>query len=207
MFPGQSWVMTLFPVPSRFAGLLLAAVGLVFAVPSVKSAETPKLTPEQERSLDNVRKGFGKAKKLQAEVERQLLLVPEANRVGTAHALAEFTAAKWPDDAPESLGRLVQLLPAHAVTLMSAAIKAAPKAARPLAAAAMSAAPASTVVLASAAVQINPSESHGIFEAASWRVPKELKPQLEQLKASLPTIAPANPAKKVVPLERPPSFQ
>jgi len=199
--------MHIFPLPARSAGLLLAAVCLIIAAPISESAESSKLTPEQERALDGARKGFGKAKKLQAEVERQLMLVPEANRVGVALALAEFTAAKWPDDAPDSLGRLVQLLPAHAVSLMSAAIKAAPKAARPLAAAAMSAAPASTVVLASAAVQINPSESHGILEAASWRVPKELKPQLEQLKASLPTIAPANPAKKVVPLERPPSRQ
>jgi hypothetical protein len=193
MFPGQSWVMTLFPVPSRFAGLLLAAVGLVFAVPSVKSAETPKLTPEQERSLDNVRKGFGKAKKLQAEVERQLLLVPEANRVGTAHALAEFTAAKWPDDAPESLGRLVQLLPAHAVTLMSAAIKAAPKAARPLASAAMEAVPSQTVTLAGAAVQVVPAQTPGILDAASWRVPKELKSKLDELRAALPVAAEAPP--------------
>lgn len=182
----------------RRAGLLLAAC-LAFAPLAPPAAEAFKLSPDQERALDAARKGFGKAKKLQAEVERQFSLAPETNRVAVALALAAFTAAKWPDDAPDSLGRLVQLLPAHAVPLMSAALRAAPKAARPLASAAMSASPANTVALAGAAVQIAPAERAGIFEAAAWRVPNELKPQLEQLKASLPPGSTEAPLKARLP--------
>lgn len=193
----------------RFSGRagLLLAVCLTFTPLALAAAEALKLSPEQARALETARKGFGKAKKLQAEVERQFVLAAETNRVAVALALAEFTAAKWPDDAPDSLGRLVQLLPAHAVPLLSAALKAAPKAARPLAAAAMSASPKSAVALAGAAVQIVPAESQGILEAASWRVPKELKPELEQLKASLPPTTTAEPVLKARPLERPSSFQ
>ena len=188
-----------FSPPPRRAGLLLLAACLACVPLALPAAEAFKLAPEQERALDAARKGFGKAKKLQAEVERQFALAPETNRVAVALALAEFTAAKWPDDAPDSLGRLVQLLPAQAVPLLTAALKAAPKAARPLVSAAMSASPASTVALVGAAVQIAPAERAGIFEAASWRVPKELKPQLEQLKASLPPGATEPPLKARLP--------
>ena len=190
----------------RPAGCLLA-IYLCLALPGLRAAEPFLLSPEQERALEGTRKGFGKAKKLLAEVEKQFALAPETNRVALALALAGYTAAKWPEDAPDSLGRLVQLLPAQAVPLMTTALKVAPKAARPLAAAAMSASPASTVTLAGAAAQIVPTEMHGIMEAASWRVPKELKPQLDQLKASLPQVSSTNPALQVRPLERPAALQ
>lgn len=171
---------------------------LAVASLSLRAADQFKLTSEQIAALESTRKGFGKAKKLQAELEKQLGQSAETNRVQLALRLATFVAEKWPDEAADAVGKLVQLLPAHAVPLVHAALKVAPKQARPIASAAMTASPANAVLIASTAIQIVPAEGHAILEAASWRVPKESKPQLEQLKAGLPAEVvkpPANPVK------------
>lgn len=149
------------------------------------AAEEFKLTPEQMQALEGTRKGFGKGKKLQAEIEKLMGQAAETNRAQLALKLAAVVAEKWPDEAADAIGKLVQLLPAQAVPLVQAALRIAPKQARPIAAAAMTASPANCVLVASAAIQIVPAEGNGILEAAMWRVPKELKPQLDQLKASM----------------------
>ncbi len=162
------------------------------------AAEEFKLTPEQMQSLEATRKGFGKGKKLQVEIEKLMGKAAETNRVQLALKLATVVAEKWPDDAADAIGKLVQLLPGQAVPLVQAALKIAPKQARPVAAAAMTASPANTILIASAAIQSVPAEGNGILEAAAWRVPKELKPQLEQLKASMGSaVTPIPPPVKV----------
>lgn len=168
---------------------------LAIAASDLRAADDLKLTPGQTQALEATRKGFGKGKKLQAEVEKLLAQTAGTNRVALAVTLAAYTAEQWPAEAPDALGKLVQLLPAHAVPILTAALKAAPKEARPLASAAMSASPTNTVRLASVAVQLVPAEGNAILEAASWRVPKELKPQLEQLRATLPAAVVQPPAK------------
>lgn len=177
---------------------------LLLLVPVLNAAEDAKLTPEQVQALEGTRKGFGKGKKLQAEVERLLAQTSETNRVALAVKLAAFTAEKWPEEAPDALGKLVQLLPTHAVPILTVALKAAPKEARPLASAAMSASPTNSVRLASVAVQLVPAQGHAILEAASWRAPKELKPQLEELRATLPAsvVPPPKPLKAENPVAR-----
>ncbi len=180
-----------------------ATLALLLATPvSPRAAGDFMLTPGQTQALEATRKGFGKGKKLQAEMEKLLGQTAETDRVQLALRLAAFTAEKWPAEAPDALGKLVQLLPAHAVPLLHAALKVAPKEARPLASAAMSASPTNTVRLAGAAIQIVPMEVNAILEAASWRVPKELKTQFEQLKASLPSAVVAPPL-KLKPVENP----
>jgi hypothetical protein len=173
------------------------ALLLVAASFSLRAADEFKLTPEQLQALEGTRKGFGKGKKLQAEIEKLLGQAAETNRVQLALKLATVVAEKWPTEAADAIGKLVQLLPTQAVPLVHAALKAAPKQARPIAAAAMSASPASSVLIASAAIQIVPAEGSAILEAAAWRVPKELKPELEQLKATLPAAIVKPPAKPV----------
>jgi|GEM_PF-1841377 len=175
----------------RLAGLLVAISFFL------QAAEEFKLTPEQTAALEATRKGFGKGKKLQAEIAKLLDRAAETNRVQLAVKLAAVVAEKWPNEAADAVGKLVQLLPAHAVPLVHAALKVAPRQARSIAAAAMTASPANTVLIASAAIQIVPAEGNGILETASWRVPKELKPQLEQLRASLPSEVVKPPAKPV----------
>lgn len=171
---------------------------LLVVVPfTLRAAEGFKLTPEQTAALEGTRKGFGKGKKLQAELEKMLGQAAETNRVQLALKLAAVVAEQWPDEAAEAVGKLVQLLPAQAVPLVHAALKVAPKQARPIASAAMTASPTNAVLITSAAIQIVPAEGNAILEAASWRVPKELKPQLEQLKASLPAEVVKPPAKPV----------
>lgn len=124
---------------------------------------------------------------LDAELEARLARATEAERMKLALAHLENLAKTRADALPGATGRLIQLLPADAVGLFSAAAKAAPsRQVATIARAAMTASPADTVRLTSAAIQMAPNEAAAILEAASWRVPKELKPQLEQLKASLP---------------------
>ena len=176
--------------------ILLAAAPL-----ALRAADDFKLTPEQLQSLESTRKGFGKGKKLQAEIEKMLGQTAETNRVQLALKLAATVAEKWPTEAPDAIGKLVQLLPAQSVQLVSVTLKVAPKQALEVSRAAMTASPANSILIASAAIQLVPAEGHAILEAASWRVPKELKPQLEQLRASLPAvIAPPN---KPVRIENP----
>lgn len=191
-------------LPRHLTGLTLRRVGiaalalLLLATPiSLRAAEAFNLTPEQSLALEGTRKGFGKGKKLQVEIEKMLRQSSETNRVQLALKLASVISEKWPDEAPDAMGKLVQLLPAQAVPLVHAALKVAPKQARPIASAAMTASPINTVIIASAAIQLVPAEGHAILEAASWRVPKELKPQLEQLKSSLPAEVVKPPAKPV----------
>ncbi len=170
---------------------------LVAAPASLRAAEEFRLTPEQTAALEATRKGFGKGRKLQVEIEKMLGQTTETNRVQLALRLATVVAEKWPDEAGDGVGKLVQLLPGQAVPLVSAALKIAPKQARPIASAAMTASPTNSILIASAAIQIVPAEGSAILEAASWRVPKELKPQLEQLRASLPPEVVKPPAKPV----------
>lgn len=170
----------------RCIGMASLAVPLLTAPVSLTAAEAFTLTPEQSLALEGTRKGFGKGKKLQAEIEKMLGQVAETNRVQLALKLATVVSEKWPDEAADAVGKLVQLIPTQAVPLVHAALKAAPKQARPIASAAMTSSPTNSVLIASTAIQLIPAEGHAILEAASWRVPKELKPQLEQLKASLP---------------------
>lgn len=171
---------------------------LLVAVPaSPRAAEAFNLTPEQTSALEATRKGFGKGKKLQVEIEKMLGQAAETNRTQLALKLASVVSEKWPDEASDAIGKLVQLLPAQSVPLVHAALKIAPKQARPIASAAMTASPTNSILIASAAIQLVPAEGHAILEAASWRVPKELKPQLEQLRASLPAEAMKPPPKPV----------
>ncbi|MFM8471267.1 MAG: hypothetical protein ACKODH_15125 [Limisphaerales bacterium] len=180
----------------RVAAITLA--GLLAVVPfALHAAEEYKLTAEQTAALESTRKGFGKAKKLQVEIERMMGQAAETNRVQLALKLAVVVAEKWPDDAADAVGKLVQLLPAQAVPLVHAALKAAPKQARPIASAAMTASPTNSILITSTAIQVVPAEGNAILEAASWRVPQELKPQLEQLKARLPPEVVKPPAKPV----------
>lgn len=193
------------PLPSSTARrAATGALLLLLAVTTLtlRAADDAKLTPAQTQALEATRKGFGKGKKLQAEIEKLLAQTTATNRVALAVKLAAFTAEKWPGEAPDALGKLVQLLPAHGVPLLTAALKAAPKEARLLASAAMTASPTNTVRLASVAIQLVPAEANAILEAASWRVPKDLKPQLEQLKSTLPAAVVA-PPKKPVKVENP----
>lgn len=173
---------------------------LVLAAPFAPqcAADDFKLTPEQMQALEGTRKGFGKGRKLQVEVERMLGQAAETNRVQLALRLASTVAERWPGEAPDAVGKLVQLLPAQSLSLVHAALKAAPKSALEVARAAMSAAPSNSVLIASAAIQIVPAQGGAIIEAARWRVPKELHPQLDQLKASLPAAAVAPPSKAPV---------
>ncbi len=164
-----------------------AFVLLLTASFSLRAADEFKLTPEQAAALESTRKGFGKGKKLQAEIEKMLGQAAETNRVQLALKLTAVVAEKWPDEAADAIGKLVQLLPAQTIPLLHAALKVAPKQARPIASAAMTASPTNCVLIASTAIQIVPAEGNAILEAASWRVPKELKPQLDQLRATLPT--------------------
>lgn len=181
----------------RCISVATLALLLLAAPVSLHAADAFNLTPEQSQALEGTRKGFGKGKKLQAEIEKMLAQASETNRVQLALKLAAVVSEKWPDDAADAVGKLVQLLPAQVVPLVHAALKAAPKQARPIASAAMTASPTNTVLIASAAIQLVPAEGHAILEAASWRVPKELKPQLEQLKSSLPAEVVKPPAKPV----------
>ncbi|MEQ2008620.1 MAG: hypothetical protein ABMA26_17710 [Limisphaerales bacterium] len=181
----------------RRIGVATLAVLLLAAPVSLRAAEALNLTPEQSQALEATRKGFGKGKKLQVEIEKMLGQATETNRVQLALKIAAVVSEKWPDEAADAIGKLVQLLPAQVVPLVHTALKAAPKQARPIASAAMTASPTSTVIIASAAIQLVPAEGHAILEAASWRVPKELKPQLDQLKASLPARVVKPPAKPV----------
>lgn len=181
----------------RSIGVAALALQLLAAPVSLRAAEAFDLTPAQSLALEGTRKGFGKGKKLQAELEKMLGQASETNRVQLALKLAAVVLEKWPDEAADAIGKLVQLLPAQVVPLVHAALKAAPKQARLIASAAMTASPANAVLIASAAIQLAPAEGHAILEAASWRVPKELKPQLELLKASLPAEVVKPPAKPV----------
>jgi hypothetical protein len=188
---------------SRFSAVRITLAWLLVVAPlTLRAAEEFKLTPEQTAALESTRKGFGKAKKLQAEIEKMLGQSAETNRVQLAVKLAAVVAEQWPDEAADAVGKLVQLLPAQAVPLVHAALKVAPKQARPVASAAMTASPANAILIASAAIQIVPAEGNAILEAASWRVPKELKPQLEQLKASLAAEV-VKPPPKPVKVENP----
>lgn len=170
---------------------------LVLAAPFAPqcAADDFKLTPEQMQALEGTRKGFGKGRKLQAEIERMLGQAAETNRVQLALSLAITVAEKWPGEAADAVGKLVQHLPAQAVPLIHAALKAAPKEALEITRAAMSASPTNSVRLATAAIQIAPAQGNAILEAARWRAPKELHPQLEQLKASLPAAVVAPPSR------------
>lgn len=173
-----------------FALLVLAAS---FALRC--AADDFKLTPEQTQALEGTRKGFGKGRKLQVEIEKMLGQAAGTNRVQLAVKLAATVAEKWPGEAADAVAKLVQQLPAQAVPLIHAALKAAPKEALEITRAAMSASPTNSVRLASAAIQIVPAQGHAILEAARWRAPKELHPQLDQLKASLPAAAVAPPSR------------
>ncbi len=176
--------------------LLLGSTG-----PRLHAAEEFKLTPEQMQSLEATRKGFGKGKKLQTEIEKLMGQAAETNRAHLAVKLATVVTEKWPDEAADAIGKLVQLQPGQAVRLVQAALKIAPKQARAIASAAMTASPANSILIATAAIQSAPAEGNGILEAASWRVPKELKPQLEQLKASMGSVVTSAP--KPVKIENP----
>jgi hypothetical protein len=188
---------------SRFSAVRITLAWLLVVAPlTLRAAEEFKLTPEQTAALESTRKGFGKAKKLQAEIEKMLGQSAETNRVQLAVKLAAVVAEQWPDEAADAVGKLVQLLPAQAVPLVHAALNVALKQARPVASAAMSASPTNTVRLASVAVQLFPAEGNAILEAASWRVPKQLKPELEQLRATLP-VATVQPPTKPVKVENP----
>jgi hypothetical protein len=185
----------------RFA---LAALAWVLASLPVSHclADDFKLSAEQTAALEATRKGFGKGKKLQVEIEKLMGQAAETNRVQLATKLAAVVAEKWPDEAADAVGKLVQLLPAQAVPLVHTALKLAPKQARAVAAAAMSASPTNAILITSAAIQLVPAEAPGILEAASWRVTKEQKPQLDLLRASLPAEV-FKPAVKPVKIENP----
>lgn len=179
-----------------FFVLLFAAAPLASCV-----ADEFKLTAEQTQALESTRKGFGKGKKLQTEIEKMMGQAAETNRVQLALKLAATVAEKWPGEAPDAVGKLVQLLPAQAVPLVSVTLKAAPKQALEVSRAAMTASPINSILITSTAIQLVPAEGNAILEAASWRVPKEMKPQLEQLRASLPAVI-AVP-NKPVPIQNP----
>lgn len=182
-----------------------AVLSLFFALLMLATPFAPRctadnftLTPEQMQALEATRKGFGKGKKLAAEVERLLAQTAMTNQVQLALKLAATVAEQWPGEAPDAVGKLVQLLPAQAVPLVHAALKAAPKSALEVTRAAMSAAPTNSVRIVSAAIQIVPAQGHAILEAARWRAPKELHPQLDQLKASMPAVvAPPSQAPRI----------
>lgn len=179
-----------YSMPSAILGRLLICTGLLaLSAPGrLNGADDFKLTPDQTAALESTRKGFGKGKKLQTEIEKILGQTAETNRVQLALKLAATVAEKWPTEAPDAIGKLVQLLPAQSVQLVSVTLKTAPKQALEVSRAAMTASPANCILITSAAIQLVPAEGHAILEAASWRVPKEMKPQLEQLRATLPIV-------------------